>query len=275
MSLGAYEFTATPSVSPSNYAPDGTAAQTTSLSAPSPSIRSTAPTCPTPSRPTRSSTRTRTSTSDRSPARSTINTPQNVIALPACTGCLGIVRPSRRAQHPPMDALLQLLLAAYKMFDKATMSYVKLPNGKIVNGSESVSYDDRTAGSELRREGPERPQRQVDDDHDQQRRHPSGPCLRVDRSEAGRQRGRTRQASRRGERSRRRSRGVFSRPGARSASRSVTVVTQAWVAPTDMPKAAAILARVSWQRSYTSARRCGGSLHCRPPSWVTTSIVTH
>ncbi|WP_406212142.1 hypothetical protein [Streptomyces canus] len=48
-----------------------------------------------------------------------------------------------------MDALLQLLLAAYKMCDKATVSYVKLPDGKIVNGSESVSYDNRTADPHL------------------------------------------------------------------------------------------------------------------------------
>lgn len=43
-------------------------------------------------------------------------------------------------------------------------------------------------------------------------------------------------------------------------------------------KAAAIQARVSWRRKYTSAtsaRRCGGSLHRRSPSRVTMSIVTH
>lgn len=55
-------------------------------------------------------------------------------------------------------------------------------------------------------------------------------------------------------------------------------LTEAWAVPTDIPKAAAIWARVSWRRRYTSAtsaRRCGGSLHRRSPSRVTMSIVTH
>ncbi|MEU6406012.1 hypothetical protein [Streptomyces sp. NPDC046985] len=39
--------------------------------------------------------------------------------------------------------------AAYKMDDKATVSFVKASDGKIINGSESVTYDDRTADTHM------------------------------------------------------------------------------------------------------------------------------
>ncbi|MER5664228.1 hypothetical protein [Streptomyces mirabilis] len=39
--------------------------------------------------------------------------------------------------------------AAYKMFNKVTVSYVKTSDGKIIGGSESVSYDDRTADTHM------------------------------------------------------------------------------------------------------------------------------
>ncbi|MFJ4534368.1 hypothetical protein ACIP39_00085 [Streptomyces tibetensis] len=38
---------------------------------------------------------------------------------------------------------------AYKMYNKATVSYVKTADGKIIQGSESVSYDDRTADTHI------------------------------------------------------------------------------------------------------------------------------
>ncbi|MBN0048417.1 hypothetical protein JS756_30810 [Streptomyces actuosus] len=38
---------------------------------------------------------------------------------------------------------------AYKLYNKATVSYVKTTDGKIVQGSESVSYDDRTADTHI------------------------------------------------------------------------------------------------------------------------------
>ncbi|MHB9858380.1 carbohydrate-binding protein [Streptomyces sp. YIM S03343] len=39
--------------------------------------------------------------------------------------------------------------AAFKMNNKATVSYVKTSDGKIINGSESVTYDDRTADTHM------------------------------------------------------------------------------------------------------------------------------
>ncbi|ARX84339.1 hypothetical protein SMD44_03777 [Streptomyces alboflavus] len=38
---------------------------------------------------------------------------------------------------------------AYKMYNKATVSYIKTSDGKIVDGSQSVTYDDRTADTHL------------------------------------------------------------------------------------------------------------------------------
>ncbi len=67
-------------------------------------------------------------------------------------------------------------------------------------------------------------------------------------------------------------------PGARSASRLMTVVVQPWAVPMETPKPAEMRGRVSWRHRYTratSTRWCGGSLQRRPPSRVTTSIVTH
>ncbi|MEU6406929.1 Tat pathway signal protein [Streptomyces sp. NPDC046985] len=39
--------------------------------------------------------------------------------------------------------------AAYKMYNKATVSYVKTSDGKIVSGSQSVTYDSRTADTHI------------------------------------------------------------------------------------------------------------------------------
>lgn len=38
---------------------------------------------------------------------------------------------------------------AYKMYSKATVSYIKTSDGKIIDGSQSVTYDDRTADTHI------------------------------------------------------------------------------------------------------------------------------
>ncbi|MCX4853786.1 hypothetical protein [Streptomyces canus] len=203
VSLGAYKFTATPSVSLSNYTPDGTADDDIAFGAVA--FQPVAGTYVSDTVEADAffdedqdiDVRPESSAFD-TPLKSRqalydwgINTSQNVIAFPACTGGLPSSRctmPDTKAavqkwndevkaggtsttDHPDGHSIPQWMHysnsytkrptsdskpswfgtddAAYKMYDKATVSYVKLPDGKIVNGSESVSYDDRTADTHL------------------------------------------------------------------------------------------------------------------------------
>ncbi|MCX4725913.1 hypothetical protein [Streptomyces sp. NBC_01306] len=201
--LGAYKFTSTPSVSLSNYTPDGSADSDVAFGA----------VAFQPIKGTYASDSVEADAYfdedqniDVRPESQMFNTPlksrqslhdwaldvsQKVIALPACAD--GV--PSSRCTMPVTKAAVQKWNsevttagtsttdhpdghsipewihfsnafdkrptsdskpswfgtddAAYKMFDRATVSYVKTADGKIINGSESVSYDDRTADTHM------------------------------------------------------------------------------------------------------------------------------
>ncbi|MFF4487216.1 hypothetical protein ACFY0F_12090 [Streptomyces sp. NPDC001544] len=202
VSLGAYKFTSTPSVSLTNYTPDGTgdddiafgaiAFQPVTGTYVSDSIEADA-------------FFDEDQNIDVRPESSMFNTPlksrqdlydwaiktsQKITDLPTCidVGAPTCVKPETKAaveqwkadvkaagtsttDHPDGHSVPQWMHfanaytkrptsdskpswfgtddAAYKMYNKATVSYIKTSSGKIINGSQSVSYDDRTADTHM------------------------------------------------------------------------------------------------------------------------------
>ncbi|MGM9470320.1 SGNH/GDSL hydrolase family protein [Streptomyces murinus] len=202
VSLGAYKFTSTPSVSLTNYTPGGTGDDDIALGAVafqpvdgtyvSDSIEADA-------------FFDEDQNIDTRPESSMFNTPlksrqdlhdwatktsQKIIGLPTCidVGSPTCVKPETKAavekwnadveaagtsttEHPDGHSIPQWIHfanpytdrptsdskpswfgtddAAYKMYNKATVSYIKTSGGKIINGSQSVSYDDRTADTHI------------------------------------------------------------------------------------------------------------------------------
>jgi hypothetical protein len=202
VSLGAYKFTDTPSVSLSNYTPDGTADVDIAFGAiafqpvngtyVSDSIEADA-------------YFDEDQNIDVRPESQMFNTPlksrqdlydwavdksQDIIDLPTCVdgGSPTCVKPETKAamvrwneevktsgtsttDHPDGHSIPEWMHysnsntkrptddtkpswfgtddAAYKMDNQATVSYVKTSDGKIINGSESVTYDDRTADTHM------------------------------------------------------------------------------------------------------------------------------
>jgi hypothetical protein len=202
VSLGAYKFTSTPSVSMSNYTPDGTADDDVAFGAIA--FQPVTGTYVTDSveadayfdEDQNIDVRPESQMFD-TPLKSrqalydwATNLSQNIIDLPTCIDLPAptCVMPETKAaaerwndevttsgtsttDHPDGHSIAEWMHysnpytkrptddsrpswfgtddAAYKMDNKATVSYVKTSDGKIINGSESVTYDDRTADTHI------------------------------------------------------------------------------------------------------------------------------